>query len=247
MGNFAVAAHIFSAVIVMLGGAVQLIPQIRGRFPVFHRWNGRIYLLTAVTLSMAGLYMIWIRGSVGDLSQHLGSTLNAIVVWACAAVALRYALTRDFKTHRRWALRLFLVASSSWFYRLTFFLWLLVFKGPFGFDPAKFTGPFPTVMSFAQYLFPLAVLEIYLRAQERPGVLRRMATAGMLFVLTVAMAAGICAVTIAIWVPQVKAGFDPRRSIVEALSATIASSGIDAAVKQYHDLRAAAPAAYDFR
>ena len=120
------------------------------------------------------------RGSVGDLSQHLGSTLNAIVVWACAAVALRYALTRDFKTHRRWALRLFLVASSSWFYRLTFFLWLLVFKGPFGFDPATFTGPFPTVMSFAQYLFPLAVLEIYLRAQDRPGALRRMATAGML-------------------------------------------------------------------
>jgi len=246
MGNFAVAAHIFSAVIVMLGGAVQLIPQIRGRFPVFHRWNGRIYLLTAVTLSMAGLYMIWIRGSVGDLSQHLGSTLNAIVVWACAAVALRYALTRDFKTHRRWALRLFLVASSSWFYRLTFFLWLLVFKGPFGFDPAKFTGPFPTVMSFAQYLFPLAVLEIYLRAQERPGVLRRMATAGVLFVLTLAMAAGIFAVTMAISVPQVKAGFDPRRSIVEALSATIASSGIDAAVKQYYDLRAAAPATYNF-
>ena len=246
MGNFAVAAHVFSAVIVMLGGAVQLVPQVRGRFPIFHRWNGRIYLLTAVTLSMAGLYMTWIRGSVGDLSQHLGSTLNAVVIWACAAVALRYALAHDFKTHRRWALRLFLVASSSWFYRLTFFLWLLVFKGPFGFDPAKFTGPFPTVMSFAQYLFPLAVLEIYLRAQERPGVLRRMATAGMLFVLTVAMAAGICAVTIAIWVPQVKAGFDPRRSIVEALSATIASSGIDAAVKQYHDLRAAAPATYNF-
>jgi len=142
--------------------------------------------------------MIWIRGSVGDLSQHLGSTLNAIVIWACAAVALRYALTRDFKTHRRWALRLFLAASSSWFYRLTFFLWLLVFKGPFGFDPAKFTGLFPTVMSFAQYLFPLAVLEIYLRAQERPGVLRRMATAGVLFVLTLAMAAGIFAVTMAI-------------------------------------------------
>jgi uncharacterized membrane protein len=246
MGNFAVAAHVFSAVIVMLGGAVQLVPQVRGRFPVFHRWNGRIYLLTAVTLSTAGLYMTWIRGSVGDLSQHVGSTLNAIVIWACAAVALRYALARDFKTHRRWALRLFLVASSSWFYRLTFFLWLLVFKGPFGFDPAKFTGPFPTVMSFAQYLFPLAVLEIYLRAQERPGALRRMATAGMLFVLTVAMAAGIFAVTMAIWVPQVKAGFDPRRSIVETLSPTIASSGIDAAVKQYHDLRTAAPATYNF-
>jgi tetratricopeptide (TPR) repeat protein len=51
----------------------------------------------------------------------------------------------------------------------------------------------------------------------------------------------------ATWVPQVKAAFDPRRSISETLSATIAASGVDAAVKQYHDLRAAAqPITYNF-
>jgi tetratricopeptide (TPR) repeat protein len=244
-GNLAVAMHLISAVIVMLAGAVQLVPQVRNRFPALHRWNGRIYMLTAVALSLAGLYMQWIRGSVGDLPQHIGSAVNAILIWLCAAMALRYALVRDFKTHRRWALRLFMVVSASWFYRLGFFLTLLIFKGPVGFDPATFTGPFPTVMSFAQYLFPLAVLEIYLRAQDRPGALRRMATAGMLFVLTLAMGAGIFAVTVAIWVPQVKAAFDPRTSIAETLSATIASSGIDQAVRQYHDLKAA-PAIYNF-
>jgi hypothetical protein len=40
MGNFAVATHVTSAVMVMLAGALQLIPQIRSRFPAFHRWNG---------------------------------------------------------------------------------------------------------------------------------------------------------------------------------------------------------------
>jgi len=44
-----------------------------------------------------------------------------------------------------------------------------------------------------------------------------MATAGMLFVLTLAMAAGLFAATMAIWVPDVKAGFDPRKSISETL------------------------------
>src|SRR6201997_2399853 len=39
-GNFAVAAHLVSAVIVMLAGAVQLVRQVRNRFPVLHRWNG---------------------------------------------------------------------------------------------------------------------------------------------------------------------------------------------------------------
>jgi uncharacterized membrane protein len=246
MGNTAVVMHLASAVIIMLAGAVQLVPQVRNRFPVFHRWNGRIYMLTAVTLSVAGLYMTWIRGSVGDLSVHLGSTLNAVLIWLCGGMALRYALARDFKIHRRWALRFFLVVSASWFFRIGFFLSFLVFKGPFGFDPTTFRGPFLTFMTFAQYLIPLAVLEIYLRAQDRPGALRRMATAGMLFVLTFVMGAGLFAVATAAWVPQVKAAYDPRKSIAETLSATIASSGIDAAAKQYHDLKAAEPSTYNF-
>jgi tetratricopeptide (TPR) repeat protein len=203
-------------------------------------------MLAAVAIGAAGLYMTWIRGTVGDLPQHIGATLNAVLIWLCAAMALRYAMARDFKTHRRWALRLFLVASAAWFLRLAFFLTLLIFRGPFGFDPVTFRGPFLTIMTFAQYLVPLAVLEIYLRAQDRPGALRRIATAGMLFVLTLGMVAGIFAVSMAVWLPQVKAAYDPRKSIAETLSATISSSGIDAAVKQYHDLRAAAPATYDF-
>ena len=246
MGNTAVVMHVASAAFVMLAGAVQLVPQVRNRFPVFHRWNGRIYMLTAVTLSMAGLYMTWIRGSVGDLSVHLGSTLNAVLIWLCGGMALRYALARDFKTHRRWALRFFLVVSASWFFRIGFFLSLLIFKGPFGFDPTTFRGPFLTFMTFAQYLVPLAVLEIYLRAQDRPGALRRVATAVMLFVLTLVMVAGLFAVAMVQWVPQLKAAYDPRKSIAETLSVTIASSGIDQAVQQYHELKTAAPATYRF-
>jgi len=203
-------------------------------------------MLAAVAVSVAGLYMTWIRGSVGDNPQHIGSTLNAILIWLCTAMALRYALVRDFKTHRRWALRLFLVVSASFFIRIGLFLTLAIFKNPVGFDPTTFTGPLLTFMTFAQYLVPLAVLEIYLRAQDRPGALRRMATAGLLFLLTLAMAAGILVLTMGVWLPNVKAGFDPRRSISETLSATIASNGIDRAVKQYHDLKAAAPTTYNF-
>jgi len=245
LGNSAVALHLIAAVIIMLAGAVQLVPQVRSCFPVFHRWNGRIYMLAALALSFAGVYMTW-RGSVGDTSQHIGGSLNAVLIWLFAGMALRYALARDFKTHRRWALRLFLVVSAAWFFRIVFFLSFVVFGGPVGFDPTTFRGPFISVMSFGQYLLPLAVLELYLRAQHRPGALRRMAMAAVLFVVTVAMGVGIFAVTMAFWVPEVKAGFDSRTSIAETLSATIASSGIDEAVKQYHDLKAAAPATYNF-
>ena len=246
MGNLAIVVHLTSAVIVILAGLIQLIPQVRERAPAFHRWNGRIYVVTAFTISLAGLYMTWIRGSVGDLVQHLGSSLMAVLIMLCAVMALRYALARDFKTHRRWALRLYIVVSASLFIRAGLFLSLLLNHGPFGFDPATFSGPFLTFMIFAQYLVPLAVLEIYLRTQDRGGAAGRFAMATGLFVLTVGLGAGIFAVTMGAWLPSIKRAYDQRKSIAETLSATIASSGIDDATKQYRDFKNAAPATYNF-
>jgi uncharacterized membrane protein len=246
VGNLAVAMHLISAPIVILAGMLQLVPQIRNRFPVFHRWNGRLYIVTAFTISLAGLYMMFIRSSVGDLAQHLGSILMAALIMLCAVMALRYAMARDFKTHRRWALRLYLVVSASLFIRAGLFLSFLLNRGPFGFDPATSSGPFLTFITFAQYLVPLAVLELYLRAKENPGALPRMAMAGALVVITLAMGAGIFAVTVGAWVPEVKAAFDPRKSGALTLSATIASTGIDQAIQQYHHLKAAEPATYNF-
>jgi Predicted membrane protein (DUF2306) len=247
VGNTVVAIHLASAVIIILSGAIQLIPQIRRRAPYFHRWNGRAYLVSAFTVSLAGLYMMWVRGTVGGVAQHVAQSLDAVLIMLCAAMALRYALARDFKTHRRWALRLYLVVSASLFVRAAAVLLPFVpVDGPFGFDPVTFQGPFLTELSYAQYLVPLAVLELYLRTQERPGAFRRIAMAACLFVLTIALGAGISFATMTVFLPRIKAGFDTRKPIGEALSATIASSGIDAAVMQYRHLKAAEPANYNF-
>jgi tetratricopeptide (TPR) repeat protein len=244
MGNLALMLHLFSAVAVMSAGAVQLVPGVRDRFPTFHRWNGRFYLLTALGVSGAGLYMTWFRLTVGDLPQHIASSLNAVLIWLCGALALRYALARDFRTHRRWALRLFLVVSASWFIRIMLFLSLFLFQRAL--DPNTIQGPFFTFLSFAQYVVPLAVLEIYFYARDHDAALPRIATATLLFVLTLGMIGGLFAVGSAIWVPQVKAGYDPRISISQTLSTTIASQGVDRAVQQYHDLKRSSPAAYNF-
>ena len=246
MSNAVLVGHILFATVISTAGAFQLIPRIRNRFPVFHRWNGRLYLLAAFTQGGTGLYLTLSgKGIPGGLLQHVAIWLSGVLLIFCAAMALRYALARDFKTHRRWALRLFLVASGSWFFRVGFFLTLLLF-GPIGFDPNTFTGPLPLFWSFAEYLLPLAVLEIYLTAQDGAGALRRIATAGLLFVLTLAMGAGIFAVGMAVWAPRVKAAVDVRKSIAQTLSVTIAARGIDQAVTQYHELKAAQPAAYNF-
>ncbi len=71
MGNLAVATHLLSAVVVILAGMIQLVPQVRERAPAFHRWNGRLYIVTAFTISLAGLYMTWIRGNAVGMLKKL--------------------------------------------------------------------------------------------------------------------------------------------------------------------------------
>jgi hypothetical protein len=199
MGNIAVGVHLFLAFVVTVCGPLQLIPQIRTYAPTFHRWNGRIYLTTAVVTSIAGLVMLFNRGSVGGMIQHVGIALNAVLVIIFAAMALRYALARDFVTHRRWALRLFLVVSGVWFYRVGLMLWLVLNKGPAGFDPVTFQGPFLYFIAFANYLLPLAVLEIYFYAKDKAGERGQFTMAASLFVLTIAMGAGILFATKLMW------------------------------------------------
>lgn len=205
-GNLAVVAHLLAALILIVGGAILLIPQVRDRVPVVHRWTGRVYLLTAFAASFSGLYMTWIRGTRGDVSQWIGGSLNAVLIILCAVFALRSALTRRFAAHRRWVLRLFMVVSGAWFYRVGLFLWLLLNDGPVGFDLETFQGPALTFLSFANSLVPLAVLELYLRAQTPSGAPRRLAMAAALFVLTVAMGIGIFGATIGMWLPIIRTG-----------------------------------------
>jgi len=170
-----------------------------------------------------------------------------VLILICAALALRYAIARDFATHRRWALRLYLVVSASLFIRAASILLPLVpVGGPFGFDSSTFKGPFLTELTYAQYLVPLAILELYLRTQAKPGAARRFAMAAALFVVTLALGVGIATASVGIFLPHIKSAFDSRKPIGDTLSATIAASGIDAAVQQYRALKATQPAVYNF-
>jgi len=200
-GNIVIAVHLLLAAVIMVGGTLQLIPQLRAEAPSFHRWNGRVYLVGAVVAALSGLYMVWFRGAVGDTVQHLGTSLNAVLLVACAGMTVRRALSRNFAAHRRWALRLFMCVSGVWFFRVGLMFWLAVNGGPAGFDIDTFTGPFLSFLSFAQYLLPLAMLELYLRCAAG-GALARGVTALVLALLTLAMALGIAVATMGMWWPN---------------------------------------------
>lgn len=71
VGNLAFAAHVFFVAVFALSGAIQLIPQVRTRAISVHRWNGRLFALTALGVSFGGLYLIWVRGNTGFSSVYI--------------------------------------------------------------------------------------------------------------------------------------------------------------------------------
>jgi len=203
LGNISVSMHLLLAAIITFGGPIQLIPEIRSRFPKFHHWNGRIYIFTAILISLGGLHMVMSRGIIGGPLQHLGIVFNGLLIILCALQAIRYAMQRKITDHRRWALRLFLVVSGVWFFRIGLMFWTGVNQGPVGWDPETFTGPFLNFLSFGQTLLPLFFLQIYFWAQKKAGTYGRFTVASGIFFLTTCMCFGIFVATMGMWLPQI--------------------------------------------
>jgi hypothetical protein len=201
-GNAAVAAHLALAFLVLVGGPLQFVAGVRARLPRLHRWIGRVYLVTAITTALVGLYMLMTRGTIGDLPQHVAICFNALLIVLSGGFAWLAAISRDFVAHRRWVLRLFLAVGGVWFFRVGFMAWVGYHGAPVGFDPETFTGPFLTFLSFAQTLLPLAAVELYFRARDsdRPAV--KLVAAALIAGFTVAMAFGTYVAANVIWLPR---------------------------------------------
>lgn len=188
-GNRAFGAHALAGGLIALSGGLQLIPRLRAMAPTFHHWNGRLFLLTVVGLSLTGFYLVWGRGSPPESFGELSTTLNGVLILTFAGLTLRYAVARRIAIHRRWAMRLYLVSISQWIFRLGLFGW---FAGNMALGrEVSGNDPFISFWHFGCYLVPLAVLELYLRARDSGGPIARTAVAGLLVLLTLLMGFGI--------------------------------------------------------
>jgi len=199
-GNLAFAVHVLLAAIVTFGGALQLVPQLRARFISVHRWNGRLFLVTAIAGALSGLYMIWVRGSRANFTAGLATSIDAVLIVAFAVCAWRAACAREICVHRRWALRTFIAANAVWFQRIGIFGWTNFHQAPVGMT-GHFDGWFDLSWAFGCYLLPLAVLELYLRVQDTAGPRGRYAMAGCIFFLTDIMGFGIFSAYMHVWLP----------------------------------------------
>ncbi|WP_397573270.1 DUF2306 domain-containing protein [Silanimonas sp.] len=199
IGNGQFVAHVFLGALVTLSGLLQLVPAIRRRWPALHRWNGRLFMVTALVASLTGFYLTWVRGSQLNLPSALSTSLNGVLILAFVALAWRSALQSDIATHRRQALRAWVLVNGVWFLRIGIMLAGLGLM-PFGVD-MQYDGVVFLGVSFASWLLPLALLQLYFAAERAATPRAPNVAAAALYALAGLTAAGSAAAVAFMWWP----------------------------------------------
>jgi hypothetical protein len=202
-GNIALMIHMAIAFVITIGGTLQLMPFVRNRAPTFHRWNGRVYIVIALLTSVAALYMTWTRDQIGTMSSHIAISINAVLIMVFALMAWRTAMARRFDVHQRWAMRTFMVVSGVWFLRVLYGMSIMLAQGRPPGVGENMDGPTDLVFSFASYLLPLALLELYFRAKRSTSPVAQFATAGIVTLAAGATALGVVGAMMVFWLPRV--------------------------------------------
>ncbi len=198
IGNLAAISHVFVGIVIHIGGPLQLVPWVRKKFPTFHRWTGRAFMVTVAFGVISGLYLVFTR-EVGSFALRAGFVCQAILLVWFGYYTLRHALRREFAHHMRWAMRLFLAASAVWFSRVFILVWF-VLTGGLGIDTSNGTGWPLDVLAVAQFL-PLPLYELYMHVKQKGSPKSKYIMSAFLWLSAALMFVGVTLATLGIWFP----------------------------------------------
>ncbi len=204
INNAVLLLHVIPVMLISLSATFQFVPMVRQRFPVFHRWNGRLFLAVGFFGAISGLYMTWGIGSRLSDVGALGVTLNGILIPVFVYLAWRTAVNRNFSLHRRYAVHAFILINGVWSFRLYLMSWYMIHQGPFG-NSRQIDGPADIAISFASYLLPMAVAELVFWAEKHRETWASFAAAITVSLMAMLTLVGVYAASTMMWIPRVQA------------------------------------------
>ncbi len=161
----AIFLHMLGGAAITLLAPLQLAGPVRRRWPAVHRGAGRTLAVFALLTGVAGLTYIALRGTIGGPPMSVAFATYGLCLMVAAVQAVRFARARAFDRHRRWALRLAVLALGSWIYRMHYGLWFLTMDGV-GVE-SDFSGAFDRVQIWAFFVPYLLALELLFWAERR--------------------------------------------------------------------------------
>lgn len=202
LGNIMYGIHVLLAIVMIVGGSIQLVPSIRLRYLALHKINGRVFVVLACSISLAGMYLILFRGTVGNLFLHSMTFFSGLVVLSASFFAIKAARSKQISRHQDWALRLYLAANGVLFFRLFIFAWFMLF-GALGVNTDDFTGPTVYTVSVCSYVLPLVIHEWYRYAKKQHNTLNTVLLVSSLFCVSAIFLIGLVGISMASWYPSV--------------------------------------------
>ncbi|WP_260320158.1 MULTISPECIES: DUF2306 domain-containing protein [Peribacillus] len=103
--------HIMLAIISLLTGPLGIIKSIRVKFLKFHRWNGRIYVLSIALNYIPGLYVSFF--ATGGWVSTVGFLILNTLWITTTLLGYSYIKKRQVLAHSKWMVRSFFLSFAN--------------------------------------------------------------------------------------------------------------------------------------
>lgn len=143
--------HIFGACLILIFGPIQLL-RIKG-----HIDTGIIYINGCIFASLFGLTFIALNDTVGGLLMTIPFIVYGILVLIFVMILI-YNINR---CHYKWAVRSYILGSSSVFYRVLYFVICPIIK----YEIVTFDKPIDYVINWLFFVIPMIITELCLYYQ----------------------------------------------------------------------------------
>ena len=154
-----VVLHIISVFLYCNFGAFQFLPSIRRHSLKWHRYNGRLMVVSGIVSALSGLWMTHFYSFPYELQGNLlysvrillGSAMVAFIFLGLAAI-----LKRDIVRHSSWMIRAYAIGQGASTQGLMIMSWLAISGG----EPSGLTRD--VMMTFA-WIINIAIAEWIIR------------------------------------------------------------------------------------
>ncbi len=119
--SYPMLIHWIGGIIILLFGFFQIRSDIRKKYPIIHKWSGRIYIIGCNLASSGGLYYVFQNGTVGGTSMDIAFILYGMLLLLFSFTTFYFARQKDIARHEYFATITFSLGIGSLLYRIYIF------------------------------------------------------------------------------------------------------------------------------
>lgn len=129
-----ILAHVILGTLFLILGALQMSPGLRRRALRLHRRIGWAAVISALTFSLSGVWMVFFYPphSAASLMVDIGRVIFGTAVAIFIVLGITAAIQKNIAAHRAWMIRAYALAASS---GIQSYLIAIVTVAMGGFDP----------------------------------------------------------------------------------------------------------------